>query len=246
MNIVQSVWSAVLSVPLPTMLLAVLTLFIFTFAVFTVAVIQFGTRLRHLATPLFDRTVKEAQEKAERILVDAREQGSAMRAHAQTEAEKIFTDRKEEDEKFRIEQTVHLKEITSHTKDLLIKQIHIAEKTLQDEAENIRQTFVREDESLKQILTDIGAQTEREYQVLMEEIKKRTLNELTKEIELARKAISVYKQERFEILNKEIIRLVEDTARIALHKSLSLDDHRGIILDALAKAKREGVFDTLS
>ena len=243
MNTVQSLWSAVLSAPLSVV---VLTTLVFLILVLTVIVIQFGTRLRYLATPLFDRIVKEAQEKAERILADAREQGSVIRAHAQTEAEKIFTDRKVEDEKFRIEQAAHLKEITSHTKDLLIKQVQTAEKALQDEAQNIRQTFIREDERMKQTFTDIGTRAQHEYQVLMEEIKKRTLEELTKEIELARQAVTVYKQERFSMLNKEIVRLVEDTARIALHKSLSLDDHRGIILDALAKAKREGVFNTPS
>lgn len=246
MNITQSLWSIVSSTPLAFMLLAALVLLIIILGVFTVVVLQFGTRLRYLATPLFDQTVKEAQEKAEHILVDAREQGNAIRMHAQTDAEKIFTDRKEEGEKFRIEQAAHLEEITSHTKDLLLKQVQVAEKMLQDEAENIRQALIGEDERLKQTFTNIDTQIQHEYQVLTEEIKKRMLDELTKEIELARQAIAVYKQERFAILNKEIVGLVEDTARIALHKSLSLDDHRGIILDALAEAKQQGVFGTPS
>ena len=246
MNSIQSFWSVVLSAPIPAVLLAALVLLILMLAVFMVVVIQFGTRLQHLATPLFDQKVKEAQEKAEHILVDAREQGSALRTHAQTEAEKIFTDRKEEDEKFRATQTAHLEEITRHTKDLLSKQVQVVEKILQEEIESMRQTFAREDERIKQTFASVGAQAQHEYQALTEEIKKRILDELTKEIELVRQAVTVYKQERFAMLNKEIVGLVEDTARIALHKSLSLDDHRDIILDALAKAKRQGVFGTPS
>ena len=246
MNTIQPLWSTVLSVPPGGVLLAVLALLILMLAVFTVVVIQFGTRLQYLATPLFDRTVKEAQEKAEHILVDAREQGNAMRMQAQTEAEKIFTNRTEEDEKFRAEQAAHLEEITRHTKDLLLKQVQIAEKMLQEEAESMRQTFAKENERIQQTFAGVGAQAQPEYQVLTEEIKKRLSDEVTKEIDLARQAVTAYKQERFAMLNKEIIGLIEDTARIALHKSLSLDEHRGIILDALAEAKRQGVFGTPS
>lgn len=246
MNTIQSLWSTVLSVSPDAVLLTVLALLILMLAVFTAVVIQFGTRLHYLATPLFDRTVKEAQERAEHILVDAREQGSAIRMQAQMEAEKIFTNRKEEDEKFRTEQAAHLEEITLHAKDLLTKHVQVAEKMLRDEAESMRQTFAKENESMKQTFADVGAQVQHEYKEFTAEIKKRMSDEMAKEIDLARQAVTIYKQERFGMLDKEIVGLVEDTARIALHKSLSLDEHRGIILDALAEAKRQGVFSTLS
>lgn len=245
MNTIQSLWSSTLSsAPPADMLLAVLALLVLMLVVFTVVVIHFGIRLRYLTTPLLDRIVKEAQEKAEHILVDAREQGSAIKMHAQTEAEKIFTNRKEEDEKFRAEQAAHLEEITLHTKDLLVKQVQAVDKMLRDETESMRQTFTKEDERIKKTFADVGAQVQHEYQALTEEIKKHMSDEMMKEIDLVRQAVTIYKQEQFAMLNKEIVGLVEDTARIALHKSLSLDDHRGIILDALAKAKREGVFNT--
>lgn len=246
MNTIQSLWSTVLSAPLIVVLFVALALSSLMLAALTVVVIQFGTRLRYLATPLFDRAVKEAQEKAEHILVDAREQGSAIKMRAQTEAEKIGTDHKAEDEKFRAEQTAQLEEITLHAKDLLTKQVQTIEKMLQDEAGSMRQTFASEAERIKQTFGAVSTQVQHEYQVLTEEIKKRMSDELTKEIELARQAVTTYKQERLAMLNKEIVGLIEDTARIALHKSLSLDDHRGIILDALAQAKRQGVFGTLS
>ncbi len=234
MNIILSLWSDILSDPLLPMLLLVLV--ILMLLVLIAVVIQFGTRIRYLATSsASNSTVKAVQEKADHILVDAREQGIAIRMHAQMEAGKIFTDRIEEDEKFRVVQAEHLEEIAQHTKDLLIKQVQFAEKALQDESESIKKMF-----------SGVSMQAQKEYQGLMEEIKKRMSDELSKEIDLARQAVTVYKQQRFVILNKEIVGLVEDTARIALNKSLSLDDHRGIILAALAEAKREGVFGTPS
>ncbi len=233
MNIILSLWSNILSDPLlPTLLLM---LGILALLALIVVVIQFGNRLYYLVTPLFDRTVKKAQERAEHILIDAREQGSALRMRAQMEAEKIFTDRIEEDKKFHALQAAHLEEIATHTKDLLIQQVQFAEQALQDESENI-----------KKIFSGVSMQAQKEYQGLMEEIKKRMSDELSKEIDFARQTVTVYTQERFAILDKKIVGLVEDTARIALHKSLSLDDHRGIILAALAEAKREGVFETPS
>ena len=246
MNATQSLSSNIFSDPLSVALLSALVLLILILTIFTVVVIQFGARLRYLATPLFDRTVKEAQERAEHILVDAREQGNAIRVRAQTEAEKIGTDRKEEDEKFRAAQAAHLEEITLHAKGLLIKQVQAAEKVLQDKAASMQQTFVAEDERIKQTFIGVSTQVQHEYQALTEEIKKRMSDELVKEIDLARQAVTSYKQERLAMLNKEIVGLIEDTARIALHKSLSLDEHRGVILDALAEAKRQGVFGTPS
>ncbi len=246
MNATQSLSSNIFSDPLSVALLSALVLLILILTIFTIVVIQFGTRLRYLATPLFDRTVKEAQERAEHILVDAREQGNAIRVRAQTEAEKIGTDRKEEDEKFRAAQAAHLEEITLHAKEILIKQVQVAEKVLQGKAESMQQTFAAEDERIKQTFIGVSTQVQHEYQALTEEIKKRMSDELVKEIDLARQTVTSYKQERLAMLNKEIVGLIEDTARIALHKSLSLDDHRGVILDALAEAKRQGVFGTPS
>ncbi len=246
MDIIQSLWGTILSVPLSSVLFAVLVFLILMLGVFTIVVIQFGTRLRYLATPLFDKTVKEAQERSEHILVDAREQAIVIRVQAQRDAEKIFTDRKEEDEKFRVEQAAHLEEITLHAKDFLTKQVQVLEKKLHDETEGMRQTFAKEDERIKQTFDGVGAQIQHEYQMLMEEIKKRMSDEMAKEIDLVRQTVAVYKQEHFAMLDKEIVRLVEDTARIALHKSIPLDDHRGIILDALSEAKRQGVFETKS
>ena len=84
------------------------------------------------------------------------------------------------------------------------------------------------------MFSGVSMQAQKEYQGLMEEIKNACLTSYRKKSTLPDR-LPPYKQQRFVILNKEIVGLVEDTARIALNKSLSLDDHRGIILAALKK-----------
>ncbi|OGG48223.1 hypothetical protein A2678_01410 [Candidatus Kaiserbacteria bacterium RIFCSPHIGHO2_01_FULL_53_31] len=231
MNTIQSLWSTIFSAPLVSVLIIILALVALALAVLAVVVIQLETRVRYLATPVFDQIVHEAQEKAQHMLEEAEAQSRTLRATAQIEAEKIFTARKEEDERFRLEEVKHLEEITAHTKDLLNKQADIIPQL----SEHMKQTFAA-----------ISTRLEKEYETFARDAKKQVSDELANEITAARKAVEVYKQERFAILDEEIVALIEDAARIALNRSLSLADHRGIILDALAEAKKQGIFGSPS
>ena len=227
MSIISSWWSTVLSAPLVSVLLAVLVLVILTLVILTIVVIQLETRLRYLATPVFDQIVQEARQKAESMLSEAEEQSRSIRATAQIETEKIFASRKDEDEKFRLAEVKCIEEITAYTKELLGKQADIIPQL----SESMAKTFA-----------GIGAKAEQEYQTVTADMKKRLNDEVAKEVAAARQAVATYRQERFAMLDQEIVMLVEDTARIVLSKSLSLGDHRGIILNALAEAKQQGVF----
>ncbi len=222
--------SSLFSLPITTVILGVLAMVLIALFLLAVVVIQLETRLRHLATPVYDKAVRDAEEKAEHILAEAREQAEALRVKAQDEAQKIFQDRQNEDERFREEQEKHIAEITAHAKDLLNKQTSIIPKLT---------------EQMEQVFADIGTKVQKEYQVIGEETKKRMQDELTKEIEASREAVRAYKQERLKRIDQDIIGLIEDTARIALGKSLSLREHRDIVLAALTEAKQQGVFGQL-
>ncbi len=253
MNNLQSFWSTLLSASLPAILILVLILVLTAILVLVVVVAQFGTRLRYLSTPIYDKIVKEAEEKAEHILVDAREESGKMRTNAQAEVEKIYADRKTEDEQFRAQQVKHVEDITTHAKALLNKQTStIANLSEEIVIEFKKQSAVAEkiltDEAglIKQELTKVAADVHNDYKELMNETKHKIEEDLTKEIESARQAVRVYRQERLTLLNKEIVGLVEDTVRIALNKSLSFGEHRDLILKSLAEAKKEGIFSTSS
>lgn len=246
MYAIQTIWEAVLSIPLSTVLFIVLGCVIVALAVLAVLVIQLGTRLRYLATPIYDKTVHEAEEKAEHLLAEAREQAMAIRANAEAQANRIMSGSAAEEEKFRAAQASHLEEITVHAKEVLRAQALAAEKALSEKAAQVHQTLAEEDARITRVFTGVSEKAEREFQTVVAQVKKRIDDEATKEIAAARTAVVQYRQEQLARINNDIVRLVEDTARIALHKSLSLADHRDVVLAALAEAKQQGMFGSSS
>ncbi len=206
--------------------------------------------------------LQEARHKAEHILADAREQAHALRMNAQLEADKILHDRAVSDEAFRAAQVQQIEAMTAQAKELITKQTQViaqlcedmtsdfkkqtlnTEKILFDQAASMGKSLVAADERMKQAFEQVSTQAEGAYTALVDEVKKRMARELEQEILASRQAVTAYKEEWFKLLDAQIVRLVEDTARIALNKTLTLDDHRGIILAALAEAKLQGVFGT--
>lgn len=248
------------SIPLAPLLLVVLLLVGLALIVVLVAVFGLHTKVQNLTYPVYDYVVKEAHNKANRILEEAEEQSRALRAKAQIEASKLLSDRKTENEKLHEAHSKKIEEVTVHARELLEKQ----SQTMQDSAEGIAADFKRyateaqkalgeesglikkaaaeESERIRQSLATLHSEAEQEYKALMAENHKQIQEELTREIQSVRDAIAAYKQDRFRLLDEQIISLVEDTAHIALNKSMSLEDHRDVVLAALDEAKREGIF----
>jgi len=263
MNTMQSLWLDVLSDPFViATFLIVLALVTAILLVLMVTAIRLGTQIQHLATPIYDKTVKEAEKVAEHILAEARQQGSAIRAKAQADVDTSFANDKVEDEKFRLAQAAHLEDITAHAKTLLQEQVtsisqisqtvtvelqrqaQSAEKVISESSEAIRTSLAEGDVRLKNLFSTIESDMKKEYQGLVAQTKKRVADELSKEIDASREAVAAYRQEQFARVDLEIVRLVEDTARLAFGKALTLDTHRDIVLAALAEAKQQGVFTT--
>jgi F0F1-type ATP synthase membrane subunit b/b' len=72
--------------------------------------------------------------------------------------------------------------------------------------------------------------------VQIKDFSKNLLPNLEKEIE-------AYKQERIKGVNKTIERIIQSVSQKALNKSIPVSDHSDLILEALEKAKKEGIFD---
>jgi hypothetical protein len=249
MIISQPFWTTAFTNPLFLVLFGMLVLVLVALVVVMV-----------FMNPSRNESVQEARVEAEHLLISAREEGNALRMRAIKDAEKIAADTKKADEEFRTEQVRQIEAVTTQAKDLLhtqtaaitqicenmrknlTAQAQMAEKTLQDESARMGKTMSEAEALLQQTLVHAGEEAQKGYQALTEAVKKRLTTELEGEIEAARKAVIAYKEERFAVIDKEIVSLVEDTARLALHKSFSFDDHRGVILDALTEAKQKGVF----
>jgi Tfp pilus assembly protein PilX len=256
--------TSILSVPVGTLVLFVMLLVVIALAVLVISVVQFGTRLRYLASPVYDHIVKEAQQKAQQILADAEERARIVKEKAEAEAEKAFATKSTEDEAFRKEQTKHIEDLATHAKELLnkqtvtisqlsesvasdfSKQAHAAQKELEGEVGEMKKTLADETKRMKDTFASMDVQVREDYQDLVKETRKKMEEELDNEVQSARDAVKAYRVERISLLNKEIVGLVEDTARLALRRSLSLDQHRDIILSALEEAKQQGLFTKAS
>jgi F0F1-type ATP synthase membrane subunit b/b' len=57
------------------------------------------------------------------------------------------------------------------------------------------------------------------------------------------KEIAGYKQERLKGVDKIVEAIVQKVAQKALNKSIPVSDHNNLILEALERAKKEGIFD---
>ncbi len=248
--------ATILSVPLGLLLFLVFI----ALAVLAGVVIQFGARLRYLASPVYDRIVKEAEEKAKEIMLDAQREARTVKEHAAAEAEKAFADRSKVDEEMRKEQSKHIEMLTAHAQELLNKQTvtisqlsetmasdfsqqaRAAGKALEDETAEMKKTIAAETDHMKETFAKMAVKVDEDYHELVAQTRKKMEEELDNEVNSAREAVKAYRIERISLLNKEIVGLVEDTARLALRRSLSLDQHRDIIIAALEEAKQQGLF----
>jgi len=65
-------------------------------------------------------------------------------------------------------------------------------------------------------------------------------NPLIPEIE---KELETYKQQRMKSIDQTVMTIIQKASQEIFNKSLSAGDHQSIVIDALEKAKKEGVFD---
>lgn len=260
----SSIFSAIVSVPLTSVLVAVLVIVLLVLAGLIVFVLQLGTRLKYLTAPVYDHIVKEAEEKAEAILTEAREKSRSIRATAQEVAEKESAERALEDEAFRKEQEKRLETITDHAAQLLTKQSEsvsrlsasleeslrsealAAQKKATDAGTALSETLAREASAFSEMVAALRPKLDATYAELAKNMQETVASELAKDVVEARKAVAAYRTKRLGALQEEIVSLVEEAARLALGKTLSLNEHRDIVLASLEEARKEGVFSKTS
>ena len=56
------------------------------------------------------------------------------------------------------------------------------------------------------------------------------------------KDIEAYKESRYADAEESVKQIVQKVSQEVLNKSISLEDHQKMVIDALEKAKKEGVF----
>ncbi|HQU08243.1 MAG: hypothetical protein B7X04_04075 [Parcubacteria group bacterium 21-54-25] len=254
--------TTLISSPLGIALLAVLVLLTIGLFALMVAVLRMNTRLQYLTHPVYDEIVKEANEKAERILAEAERQGRAIQAVAEEEASKLLNDRTQESEQLRSAYQKQLEDLgtrgaaalaaqndatsaqTKRIADAAAEHLTALEAAFRNERERLASALDAATKQLTQSFTELETAAHGEQQTFAQTTRARLLDAVEKEIAAATEAVTAYRQSRIELVERDIVRLVTETTRIALGTTLSLDEHRDLVLQALANAKQAGVFTT--
>ena len=56
------------------------------------------------------------------------------------------------------------------------------------------------------------------------------------------KEIEAYKQARFKEAEAMVTKIVQKVSQEVLNKAINIEDHEKLVVDALEKAKKEGIF----
>lgn len=116
-------------------------------------------------------------------------------------------------------------------------------KTYRNELDLIKSQTIQ---VLKNISKDIEKHTLFEIKDFMEILKKETFasqkiveQKIEKDYSEAKGAIEAYKAEKLKIIDNDIYKILQTVSAVVLGKTLSLQDHENLIIDALNQAKKE-------
>ncbi len=261
MNTSQPFLESFFSLQLAPLILFVLIGVVIGIVVLVVVVFQFGARMRNFTYPVYDQVIKKAQLEAEHILKDSVEQARAIRTKAEMEAGKLLVDRKEENEHLRSEYVKQVEDIASDSKKLLHEQTQSTQRisqeivgslkknmeevdiVLKEQVAAVKKVLEQERESIKKEFLVLSSDVKGESKKLLEDVRNHISEVIEGEMKEAREAIVEYRTERLSLLDKQIVELVEETARVALNRSISFAEHEEIIRAALMEAKKDGIFE---
>ena len=223
-------------------------------------VARLSMRFRDIAYPAYEFARKEAEQKSAQVLRDAHEQARNIRASAEMQAGKIVVERKREIEAMNEAHIKELQALASEGKELLAKHKEVIQQFAQDgasrfkqhstnaltelqhETEMLKQLFAKERGVLEQALQETTKTAQEERLAVAREHAALFEKELTNELAETKKEVALYREKRLALIDREIVGLVEEVTHAVLNKSLSLDEHTDVIVEALKVAKQEGVF----
>src|SRR5258708_1713623 len=201
----------------------------------------------------FQKREQELEEKESKI--DSRYK--ELLEHAHNRIRSILEKTVEKADKMLLETEYlnhHIKEDFSHTLD---KVIETNQSLLSRNTEDFFQIYRKDLEKVKQdynneikiILEEIKTSTQEELKDFMTIQLKETIDsqtyigkQINDQFEKAQKEINAYKEKQMSKLDGSIDRMLLEVAEKVLGKTIPIKDHETLILEALTKAKEEGLF----
>lgn len=170
------------------------------------------------------RVVKSAEDKAKTVIDKAVERARDTLLEAESFNQDIL-DKLE----------MSLRQTASEGLKLIREESTQIDKGYKALAGDIKQEYV---EQADQTLQSIKATAARELEDFRQVLKQET----TAEFKQVKEEIERYKQVKFREVDEAAKALVLRVSEEVLGKAISLDDHERLVIEALEKAKKEGVF----
>mgnify|MGYP001565047615 CR=1 FL=1 len=169
-----------------------------------------------------DLILEEAREKALKIISDANLFDDSTRKLFDQELKRIGEGQVKTLEKLSYDLlNIYQKEL-GELKDNNIKMVNIISK-------DIENSTVAELKDFKEILKKETFESQKIVEDKIEDAYK-----------IAQKEIEDYKLERIKKVEGQIYEIIQNVSKIVLGKTLSLQEHEQLVIDALEKAKKEG------
>jgi hypothetical protein len=97
--------------------------------------------------------------------------------------------------------------------------------------------------SLQQVAKQSLADFQNVTHMMEEELQKQTREFRESLLPQLEKELDDYKKLRLQQADRTVTHIIQEVSQQILNKSLPLEDHQRLLLEALEKAKKEGVFD---
>ena len=177
----------------------------------------------------------DSYKKAEQILEDAKIRSQEILEKVEQKADGILT----HSELFKTDINKEFKESLKKLADSYIQTVQEQSKRFVEDYENIL-TAVKNQSLVKsgQALDNIEEQVRKQ----LDEAKTGLKSEMMKSLEKATLEIGQYRKKELEKVDQEIDQVVIQMAKDLLRINLSPKDHKKLVIQALEKAKEQGMF----
>lgn len=184
------------------------------------------------------------QRKESEIEEEAHRKAGVILQEAREKATKIIEDITFSQDQIKSSFEEHLKEALAKSAGRLEAISEEFLKSYQNTLTNLRDTNIK---IISNISKDIVYSTRLELEDFKEILKKQTIDsqkiveeKIEQDYQTAGKAVETYKTERLKKLDSEIYKIIQNVSYEILGKTLSLQDHEQLVIDALETARGKG------
>lgn len=134
--------------------------------------------------------------------------------------------------------------LTDESKNALGQALEKMEDQIEKDAGTTSHEF---NKTYSTSLQKLAAESLKEFQTITKnmevDLQNQTKNYRDSMLPILQKELEEYKTMRMQQAERTVTHVIQEVAQEILNKSLSLEDHQQLLIEALEKAKKEGAFD---